>query len=482
MKNRKIRFVGTLTILLLFGFFATSFISYYVAHYAISSQVEKSTLPLTSDNIYSEIQQDLLRPIFISSLMAHDTFVRDWAIGGEEDDAAIIRYLKEIQIRYGAITSFFVSEKTKKYYHPTGVLKRISGTDPQDKWYYRVKAMSDDYEINVDTDTADRQSLTIFINYRVYDYAGHFIGATGVGLSVTAVRALINTYQQRFGRRIYFAGPTGQITLRGKNFAGPENIRRLSGLSQLADQILTRPQHSLTYRDQGKTVYLNSRWVPEFGWYLIVEQVGDPGQRRILNTLMANLVTSVIITLMVLFIANLTIGGYQRRIEKMATTDKLTGAASRQIFDMLFNQANKYSRRQGGNLSAIMFDIDRFKSVNDHYGHPTGDLVLKTVVQMAKSQIRASDIICRWGGEEFMVLTPDCDREQARQVAEKLRQAIADQVRVPSGSRTIAITASFGVGQLKDKETWDDLVKRIDTALYAAKANGRNRVELSDGS
>jgi len=82
MQNKKLHFFTLLTTLLLVGFLSTSYISYFVAHDSISSQVEKTTLPLTSDNIYSEIQRDLLRPIFISSIMAQDTFVRDWVLAG----------------------------------------------------------------------------------------------------------------------------------------------------------------------------------------------------------------------------------------------------------------------------------------------------------------------------------------------------------------------------------------------------------------
>lgn len=126
MWNRKLRFIILLAILLIFGFLFTSFISYFTARRSIITQVEKTTLPLTSDNIYSEIQRDLLRPIFISSMMAKDTFVRDWVLNGEHDQEAIVRYLKEIQIYYGTATSFFVSEKSRKYYHSSGVLKTVN--------------------------------------------------------------------------------------------------------------------------------------------------------------------------------------------------------------------------------------------------------------------------------------------------------------------------------------------------------------------
>lgn len=479
MENRKIRFVAILTVLLLFGFITTCFVSYYVAHDSLSSQIAETTLPLTSDNIYSEIQRDLLRPIFISSLMAQDTFLRDWALAGEHDEKAIIRYLDEIQKRFGTVTSFFVSEKTRKYYHPTGVLKRISEAAPQDKWYFRVRAIHDDYEVNVDSDTADRHSLTIFINYRVFDYQGRYIGVTGVGLTVKAVQDKVNAYQHRYGRRVYFTDREGNITLRGADFKGPENIRQVEGLASHATQLLTCPSSSLTYKQDGRTIYLNSRLVPEFGWYLLVEQEDDPAEARILKTLLGNLAVSLVVTAIVLFLVNLTIGRYQRRLEEMATTDKLTGAANRQAFDMLFAQAVRLAKRRGGKLSAIMLDIDHFKEVNDTHGHPTGDRVLKTVAHTVKTQIRDADMLFRWGGEEFLILLPDCDQAQAGQVAEKIRQTLAGKKDVAIGGQVIGVNASFGVAQLRENDTEVELIHRVDSALYAAKGKGRNRVEMA---
>ncbi|MFZ5774877.1 MAG: sensor domain-containing diguanylate cyclase [Thermodesulfobacteriota bacterium] len=479
MKSRKMRFVGMLTALLLFGFITTCLVSYYVAHDSLSSQIAETTLPLTSDNIYSEIQRDLLRPIFISSLMAQDTFLRDWVISGEREEEPIVRYLEEIQKRYGTVTSFFVSEKTRKYYHPSGVLKRVSEADPQDKWYFRVRGLHNDYEINVDADTADRGSLTIFINYRVFDYRGRYIGVTGVGLAVSAVRDMVDTYQQRYGRRVYFVDRQGNITLRSAHFKGPENLRQVKGLASQATQLLTCPSSSFTYKEDGKTVYLNSRLVSEFGWYLLVEQEDDPSEARILSTLLGNLAVSLVVTAVVLFLVNLTIGRYQQRLEEMATTDKLTGAANRQAFDMLFEQAVRLAKRRGGVLAAIMLDLDRFKIINDTHGHPAGDLVLKAMAGTVRSLIREADMFFRWGGEEFLILLPDCDLAQAGQVAEKLRLALEAQKDISYGGQGIAITASFGVAQFQDGEGAVELIRRVDSALYAAKDKGRNRVEMA---
>ncbi len=256
----KRKFIWVLTLVLLSAFFLTSWSSYQVARHSLTEQIESNTLPLTSDNIYSEIQQDLLRPIFISSLMAHDTFVRDWALQDAKDPAPMVRYLKELQERFGTVTSFYVSEKTGRYYHSTGVLKTVSDKDPKDEWYFRVRDLpaGEDFEINIDTDTADRSKTTVFVNYKVYDFNKQLIGVTGVGLAVDKVRELIEKYQERYSRSIYFIDRQGRVALHGKNYRGPEYIHADPALAPLATQILTSPGGSYQYERQDQQVYLNS--------------------------------------------------------------------------------------------------------------------------------------------------------------------------------------------------------------------------------
>src|SRR5690606_3055679 len=173
------------------GFLATSVSSYYIATDTLSRQISEQTLPLTSDNVYSEIQRDLLRPILISSLMSTDTFLRDWALDGESDPQRVQSYLAAIQQRYNTITAYFISDATLNYYHTTGIIKQMSETDPLDDWYFRARGINEPYEINVDHDTADRRRLNIFVNYRVFDYSGNFIGVTGVSLAGESVAHLI---------------------------------------------------------------------------------------------------------------------------------------------------------------------------------------------------------------------------------------------------------------------------------------------------
>lgn len=476
MPYKKLYFAAALSVLLLLGFIASSVISYFVAHESISSQIADEALPLTSDNIYSEIERDLLRSILISSLMAHDTFVRDWTIGGEEDPERIIRYLREIKSKYDTTTSFFVSERTRRYYHPDGVLKTVSRDDPNDAWYFRVRDMNDSYEINLDRDTADPSRLSIFVNYRVTDYEGNYIGVTGVGLAVDSVVDLIESYQQRYGRQIYFVDRNGEVTLRGGGFEGGEHIRDRHGLQDVAAKILASPSASARYADEdGRTVYVNSRLIPELDWHLIVEQTGSRAETRILSTLALNIGIALGITALVLVSAYFTIRGYQLRLEEMATTDKLTGAANRQVFEMLFDQVAKTATRYGTAVSLVTIDIDNFKVVNDTYGHAAGDTVLRTFAAIVRDHIRASDIFCRWGGDEFLLVLNDCTASDARAVAEKIREAVRTR-RVRHAAADISITISIGVVEYRQGEDVGSMIARCDDVLYQSKRGGRDAV------
>ncbi len=322
------RLIILISILLVAGFFATSLASYFVSKAAVREAIIARELPITSDNIYSEIQRDLLRPILISAFMADDTFLRDWTLRGERDTSEITRYLKGILDKHGAFTSFFVSEKTGVYYHANGILKKVREGEPRDVWYYRVRSMTPDYEINVDLDMANRDTMTIFINHRVFDYNGHFIGAAGVGLAVDSARKVIENYQSRYGRNIFFVDRAGSVVLKGSGSADSyRNIKEEAGIREIAPALLSSEHGSFEYRQQGRTALVNARFIKELQWYLLVEQDVNPSLAGLRKTLYGNLAVCLVITLIVLAATRFTVGRYQRRVDER--TEELRVAKER---------------------------------------------------------------------------------------------------------------------------------------------------------
>lgn len=163
----------------------------------------------------------------------------------------------------------------------------------------------------------------------------------------------------------------------------------------------------------------------------------------------------------------------KKRIEELSITDRLTGLYNRLKLDELLSLQVNMAHRYETPFSAIMLDIDKFKSVNDTYGHQVGDTLLQEIATVLKTNVRQEDILGRWGGEEFLILLPSTALEGAVQLAEKLRVAIEVYDFTTVGKRT----SSFGVATYAKGDDTKTVVGRADEALYRAKANGRNMVD-----
>jgi len=163
-----------------------------------------------------------------------------------------------------------------------------------------------------------------------------------------------------------------------------------------------------------------------------------------------------------------------REIERIATIDQLTGVYNRHKFEKLFLLEAERARRFSHPLSLILIDIDHFKAVNDTFGHDVGDKVLKHVAEIVSENIRKIDILARWGGEEFLVLSPNTDLHNIQILAEKLRLAV-ERTGFPEVRQ---MTISIGVSTCETNDTLPTLFKRADQGLYHAKEHGRNRVGI----
>ncbi len=172
----------------------------------------------------------------------------------------------------------------------------------------------------------------------------------------------------------------------------------------------------------------------------------------------------------------------RKQLEKyreQSIIDELTKVLNRRgIMDVLSREMAR-SRRFNTPLSVIILDIDDFKKVNDTYGHLVGDKVLQAVASIVKENLRATDVVGRYGGEEFLVVLPDTDAEGARVVAEKLRKAIEKKV-YKYKDKTFKVTVSLGVAQMREGDTPESLINRADRALYLSKSAGKNRTTIGE--
>ena len=165
------------------------------------------------------------------------------------------------------------------------------------------------------------------------------------------------------------------------------------------------------------------------------------------------------------------------KILEISRSDPLTQLANRRYFDEKMKEILSLSRRQSQPLSIIMTDIDKFKFVNDTFGHHAGDQVLVGYANLMREHCREEDVVARFGGEEFILALSHTDGRQACSLAERLRQSLAQSDLLDNGH---LVTASFGVAQWQGNEEVAELIRRADTALYRAKEAGRNRTLLAD--
>ena len=469
-----------LTVCLLAGFLLTTLASYFTSRQSIRSAIVDTELPLTADNIYSEIQRDLVQPVLISSLMANDTFVRQWVLQGERELPALTHYLAEIKREYHTITAFFISEKTQRYYHADGKHRDVNIDREADGWYFHARDMSAPYEINVDSDTANANTLTVFINHRVLDFNGQFIGVTGVGLTVAQLDTRIRDYRQKYGRDIFLSDHNGKIVLSvSEQFKSNTLVHDYPVLEKWPIDNVNGASNSLQYQLGGETHLITARHLPALNWTIYVDKAEAPALKSIQRTLLINILVSVTVTLVVLFLVHRIVWHYQQRLEHLAVTDSLTGLYNRLGFNLLLQQFLAELKRETRPACALMIDLDYFKTINDEYGHLIGDQVLREVAKQICDSVRASDIACRWGGEEFLIMARDCLRDDAQLLAEKIAGAIREH-RVETAQAAIHVSVSIGISEWRRDDTVVTFFDRADQALLLAKRNGRDRVAIYD--
>lgn len=316
-----------------------------------------------------------------------------------------------------------------------------------------------------------------------YDGAGAFMGYNGLCFDIHDRKVLDEKRQIQTNlieailecepECVKMVSPVGNLEM--MNRAGLEmlEVDNLEEAQSLGLIHFIVPAHQAAFIDLHKRVMAGERGTLEF------EVVGEKGTKRWLETHAAPLYDkSGKVTALIGITRDVTERrAFLKKLEYQAHTDSLTGLPNRRYFFELAERELSRARRYSGAISLLMLDIDRFKEVNDRYGHKAGDLVLINLARICQSALRDIDVVGRLGGEEFAILLPETDNRKAFEIAERLREAIANSTTTLADGSAITITTSFGV-TTRDGESadMDALIQKADQALYSAKAAGRNRV------
>ncbi len=332
-----------------------------------------------------------------------------------------------------------------------------------------------------------------YASYPVRDDNGSVVGVAVLQKSLDPFEASL----RQFGRPYFLINPDGIVALTNrpamllktlwplsaeKTAALTRQFGALSGQPSL-DREFTGAQWSLF---DGNRQYLRRQFADHSQWSLVIAM---PNGMIFASRILGIFITLIVTVMTLIYLVGrehgirenvqmdkrLELQELARDLRFQATTDPLTGLYNRLKFDEALASDILRAKRYGTSLALVLYDVDHFKQVNDIHGHQIGDDVLVRLSQIVAKHVRNTDLLARWGGEEFVILTPGSDGEMARQAAEKLAATIQRARFEEVGS----ITCSFGIAQYSSGDTAETLITRADHALYRAKMNGRNRVELA---
>lgn len=476
--NSKYKIVVLISLLLMTLSISITFINYFVSLNNTEKHLKSQSLPLSLDNIYTEIQKHIIEPYLVSSMMANDTFVQDWIENDEDNNHKIKEYLDAVKNKYGMFTTFLVSEKTGNYYTQDGLVEKIDKENPNNSWYFKFKHIQENHEINLDFNQNLANSLIMFINYKIFDNKYSYLGTTGVALKISYINDMLKMFRQKYHFKVFFLDEKGEIVLSEKDYISEKNIDEIESLKKYKNEIISKEALSLEYEDNNKNKYiLNTKYIPELNLYLLVEAKIDDFISDVKDIFYLNLFFSLFITLIVIIIIIYVIRKYNKKLEYLADNDLLTNINNRRIFDKKLVEAILVHQRHNHNMNLVFLDIDNFKDINDKFGHASGDKVIIRIANILKNNIRQTDLLARWGGEEFVIAYINTSFEDALTVTEKLKNLIENDYILKDLSKSI-ITASFGLTTLKKDDKIDDLINRADIAMYESKDNGKNRISI----
>lgn len=478
--NKRILLVSNLIIVI---FIVMGFLGVLIkdtkAYQDLSEKQMESIVELASSDIYKQIENNMSEPVLVSQTMSKDSFLKDWLEGEPEnvDDEEymeeIFHYLKEYQKEYDYTTVFCVSAITGNYYYQDGLNKVLSEEDEHDVWYYNFVKSRNTYDLEIDTNEADENQLSVFVNFRVEQEDGTLLGVIGVGLLESSIEEMINKYEEDYDLDVYIVN-NGSAE---NSFTGNTNLFIQKDLLQevtgIRDEIILEKSEDYElqwFNTSLERKCLITKYNEVLNWYLILEKETDTIMHSFRERLLMNiayLIMSLVACLVATTIVFLT---YNRIVIRMENTDELTGLPNRKLFR---EQNLKNIKNKEGEFSLFIFDIDDFKSINDTKGHMFGNAVLSIVGESIQSIVKDKGTVARWGGDEFFGIL-NMNAEESKKVLMEFMKKIEEEGNLMNQP----IRVSVGIVEAKHGDEVDLLFEKADKALYHSKENGRNQITL----
>ncbi len=381
----------------------------------------------------------------------------------EEKSKIIRNFLSDIVVKFGYSTAFIADDSTLDYYSEWGYLKTIDPQNPDDDWYVPFKTSEKLYELNVDNDQANDNRMTIYINTRMRDKDGKYIGACGVGVPMKQVMTLLQSLEKQSDISIKLVSTDGVVRVARSGQLVLE--RTEAEIKELLKEYDTSKQY--LYKSKGTDGYTIVKYIPECQWFAVIDYNG--GKTSIFSTMLfQNLMVCLFVMLFVLIIINFVLSRVAKHTEKFveeALFDQLTGLRNRRAYALEIEKLNKFPSLT--DISVTTMDINGLKMTNDTFGHTAGDDLLKGAAAIMKKFFADTCWkIFRTGGDEFIAITtkPVCDKDQ-------LVSEFKDMLKTFHHAQIKELSVSVGVakGTEHDVSSVEELIKIADKKMYADK-------------
>ena len=447
----------------------------YAGYIALSNIVaDQSRIQQESMSpMFSLMTEEVIQPLHIALTISRGDFLLSLLDEKELDKETVVNQLKSLEQEFG-LTFFIASENTRVQYMSDGrELNLIKG---EVYWYFEAL----EQEKDILADLGQVGDVHLFYDIKLYNKSNDFIGIVGVGKSLKEFLKRFDEFRNLYGYNFLFLNEKNDIILTSEADlatvdAHIPNLNELAWYDALDKSSLVDDSlNGVVISESGAQYLLSEFYIEQLSWRLLLMIPLDARQTQLTTSFVQNLLMVGVIFALLLISLFTTANYLRKRVERSIESDVLTGLGNRNSIHRHFSRLE----RKKTSKCLVILDVDHFKSVNDTYGHDTGDEVLRQVAQTIKNNIREQDILARWGGEEFVMILPGADLGTGERVAEHVRKSIESLV-VTSDNKEIQVTASFGVHACESQSPLNELIKKADTALYIAKENGRNRVEIS---
>lgn len=437
-------------------------------------------ISLADVDISKHIENSMSKPVMVSKTMANDEFLKAWLSQEPENDedeaylGQLYSYLKAYQEKYDYTTVFCVSAQTGNYYYQDGFNKTISKNSEHDVWYYNFIESGHEYDLEVDTNEANGDNITVFVNFRVEDNNGNLLGVIGIGLQVSFIEDTIRSYENEYDLSVYIINVGGAET----SFVGDTDIfikeNELAERTGINEEIEMNPSGRSEiqwFTSGGVRKCLTTKYDSTLKWYLVLEKDTDSISSAFQESIKSNVIFMLFSMLACVMVTTAVFIHYNRRMITIENTDELTGLWNRKLF---FKQYQRFVRKHHEQKKSLfMFDIDHFKDVNDKYGHLFGNAVLSKVGENLRSAVNEYGIAARWGGDEFVGILAVGPEE-----AEQILRRFMDSMKNEGEDDRYHVTISAGIVEVSGKHGTEQLIKKVDKALYCSKEGGRDQITI----